>query len=87
MKNKATLISAILFTTYDLYIIIRTIYYLINYKTYGNVYYDFLFYPHLVFILLATILNYILYFKDNKYIKISMIISYLISIVFFFITI
>ena len=86
-RNKTTLVSAILFTTYDLYIIIRTIYYLCNYNTYGNVYFDFLFYPHLACVLIATILNYVLYFKNNKYTKIFMIVFYLIAIALLFIKI
>ena len=86
-RNKTMLISAILFTTYDIYILIRTIYYLIKKDTYGNVYFEFLFYPHFFFMILGTIFNYILYFKDNKYIKIGMIISYIIAIVLLFIKI
>ena len=86
-KNKTILFSAILFTTYDLYTLTRTIYYLIKKDTYGNVYFEFLFYPHFAFMLLGTILNYILYFKNNRYIKIAMIISYLIAIVLLFIKI
>ena len=56
-KNKMTLISAILFSTYDIYIIARTIYYLLNKDKYGDVYFEFMFYPHLFFMVVATILN------------------------------
>ena len=84
-KNKTTLISAILFSTYVLYITIRTIYYLINKQTYGDVYFEFMFYPHLIFMYIAVILNYILFFKNNKYIKYTMILCYIIAIVFMFI--
>lgn len=86
-KNKTWLISALLISTYDIYIIIKTIYYYLNKETYGNVYFEFMFYPHLIFIVLGTILNYILYFKDNKYLKYLMILCYIISIIFLFITI
>ena len=85
-RNKTYLISAIAFSTYDIYIIVRTIYYLFNKDTYGNVYFEFMFYPHLIFILLGTVLNYILYFKNNKYLKIAMIISYILAIIFLFIS-
>ena len=84
-KNKMTLISAILFSTYDIYIIARTIYYLLNKDKYGDVYFEFMFYPHLFFMVVATILNYILFFKNNKYIKISMIVSYILAVIFLFI--
>ena len=84
-KNKTYLISALLFSTYILYISIRTIYFLINKQTYGDVYFEFMFYPHLIFILIANILNYILYFKNNKYLKYTMILCYIISIIFLFI--
>ena len=80
-----TLISAILFSTYDIYIIARTIYYLLNKDKYGDVYFEFMFYPHLFFMVVATILNYILFFKNNKYIKISMIVSYILAVIFLFI--
>ena len=86
-KNKTYLISAILFTTYDLYTLIRTIYFIFNKDTYGNVYFEFLFYPHIIFMTIGTILNYILYFKDNKKLKIAMIISYIIAVVLLFIKI
>lgn len=84
-KNKTYLISAILVSSYDIYIIIKTIYFLFNKNTYGNVYFEFMFYPHLIFILLGTILNYILYFKDNKKLKIATLICYILSIIFLFI--
>ena len=84
-KNKTYLISAILFTTYDLYIIIRTIYYLINWEKYNDVYFEFFFYPHLAFVLIGTILNYILFFKENKYLKYTTCICYILSLVFLFI--
>ena len=84
-KNKTYLLSAIAFSTYDIYVIIKTIYYLLNKDKYGNVYFEFMFYPHLIFVLIGTILNYILYFKNNKYIKIGMIISYILAILFLFI--
>jgi len=86
MKNKTTLISAILFTIYDLYIIIRTVYFLLNKNTYGDVYFEFLFYPHLACIIIATIINYILYFKNNKFLKYAMFIFYLLALLFLFIT-
>ena len=80
-KNKAILISAILFSTYIIYIAARTIYYLINYKSYGNVYFEFnTFYPHLIIILIKNILNYILFFKDNKKIKYTMLGLYIIGV-------
>lgn len=84
-KNKITLISAIIFSIYVIYIVTRTIYFILNSSKYGDVYFEFLFYPHLVSIILATILNYILYFKNNKYIKYSMIFCYLMAIIFIFI--
>lgn len=86
-RNKAILVSAMLFSTYVIYTLVKTIYYLIKKETYGNVYFEFLFYPHFAFMLIGTILNYILYFKNNKYIKIGMIISYLIAIILLFIKI
>ena len=84
-KNKTYLISATLFSTYLIYIIIKTIYYLINKQTYGDVYFEFMFYPHLIFLVIANVLNYILFFKDNKYVKYIMILCYIISIIFLFI--
>ncbi|MBR1416916.1 MAG: hypothetical protein IJ572_03775 [Bacilli bacterium] len=84
-KDKTWLISAIAFTTYDIYVLVRTIYYLINKDTYGNVYFEFMFYPHFIFMIIGTTLNYILYFKNNKYIKYIMILSYIIAIIFLFI--
>ena len=84
-KNKITLISAIVFSIYVIYIVARTIYFALNSNKYGDVYFEFMFYPHLVFIILATTLNYILFFKNNKYIKYSMIFCYLMAIVFIFI--
>ena len=86
-RNKTILFSAILFTTYVLYALIKTIYYLLNKDTYGNVYFEFLFYPHFAFMLAGTILNYILYFKNNKFIKLGMIICYITAIVLLFIKI
>jgi len=84
-RNKTYLISAIIVSIYDIYIIARTIYFLLNKESYGDVYFEFMFYPHLVFILLGTILNYVLYFKENKKLKIATLISYLLAIVFLFI--
>ena len=84
-RNKTYLISALIVSTYDLYIIVRTIYYLFNKDTYGNVYFEFMFYPHLIFILLGTIFNYILYFKDNNKLKIATLVSYILAIIFLFI--
>lgn len=84
-KNKTYLISAIIVSAYDLYIIIRTIYFLFNKDTYGDVYFEFMFYPHLIFILLGTILNYILYFKENKKLKIATLVCYVLAIIFLFI--
>ena len=84
-RNKTYLISAIIVSIYDIYIIARTIYFLLNKNTYGDVYFEFLFYPHLVFILLGTILNYVLYFRENKKLKIATAICYLLAIIFLFI--
>ena len=53
--------------------------------TYGNVYYDIHIIPHLIFIFIGIVLNFIYYFKNIKYIKIAMIITYLIGIIFLFI--
>ena len=84
-KNKTYLIGAIIISTYDIYIIARTIYFLFNKDKYGDVYFEFMFYPHLIFILLGTILNYILYFKDNKKLKIATAVCYILGIIFLFI--
>ena len=81
-KNKTTLISAILFSTYIIYIIVRTLYYVINKQTYGNVYFEFtMFYPHLIVMIIANILNYILFFKNNKKLKYTMIGLYILGII------
>ncbi len=84
-KEKRWLISALIISTYVIYIIARTIYFLINKKSYGDVYFEFMFYPHLIFMLIGLILNYILYFKNNKYIKYAMILCYIIGAIFLFI--
>ena len=84
-RNKTYLISAIIVSIYDIYIIARTIYFLFNKDTYGDVYFEFMFYPHLIFILLGTILNYILFFKENNKLKIATLISYVLAIIFLFI--
>ena len=84
-REKRWLYSSLIITTYVVYIIARTIYYLINNKTYGDVYFEFMFYPHLIFMLAGLILNYILYFKNNKYIKYTMILCYIIGVIFLFI--
>ena len=86
-KEKRWLFSAMIISTYIIYIVARTIYYLINKNSYGNVYFEFLFYPHLAFMLIGNVLNYILYFKDNKILKIAMIVIYIIGAAFLFITI
>ena len=84
-KNKTTLISAILFLSYLIYITISYISFYLKKETYGNVYYDIYIYPHFILLLLGVILNFIYFFKPNKYIKIIMIISYIIGIIFLFI--
>ena len=84
-RNKTYLISAIIVSIYDIYIIARTIYFLFNKDTYGDVYFEFMLYPHLIFILLGTILNYILFFKENNKLKIATLISYVLAIIFLFI--
>lgn len=84
-RNKTYLTSAIIVSIYDIYIIARTIFYLFNQSTYGDVYFEFMFYPHLIFILLGTGLNYVIYFKDDKKLKIATLICYLLAIIFMFI--
>ena len=85
MKNKTTLLGASLFSLYFIYIIIDYIKYYNLQDKYGNVYYEMYIYPHLVFIFLGIVLNFIYYFKENKYIKYIMIISYILGIIFLFI--
>ena len=84
-RNKTYLITALIVSIYDIYILARTIYFLFNKDTYGNVYFEFMFYPHLIIILLGTILNYILYFKENNKLKIVTLICYLLAMIFLFI--
>ena len=84
-RNKTYLISALIVSAYDIYIIVRTLYYLFNKDSYGDVYFEFMFYPHLAFILLGTILNYILYFRETKKLKIATLICYIAAIILLFI--
>jgi len=84
-KNKTLLISAILFLSYDIYVLIKTIIYYSQPQIYGDVYFEFMFIPHIVFITLGTIFNFITYFKDKKILKIITLILYLIGIIFLFI--
>ena len=78
-KNKITLLSFFLFLSYDIYLIGTYLYYLFNKTKFGNVYKNILIYPHFAFMMIGTILNLIYYFKPNKWIKISFILSYIIA--------
>lgn len=84
-KQKNLLISSLLFLSYDIYVLISYIWFLFNKEKYGNVYYDILIYPHYVFMIIGTVLNFMAYFKNKKWMFLTAIICYILAIIFLFI--
>jgi hypothetical protein len=84
-KNITLLIGAILFTIYDLYILISYLRFYILKDTYGNVYQNILIYPHFILMVIGTILTYLAYFKNSNKLWYIAIGFFLTAAIFLFI--
>ena len=83
-KNKNTIISAILFLSYDIYVFCNYIYFMLKKDTYGNVYNNILIYPHFAFMIVGTIFNLLAFFIDNKWLIRIATVCYIVGAIFLF---
>ncbi len=84
-RNKLLLLSSLLFLSYVIYVLVKSIFYYSQPEKYGDIYFEFMFIPHIVLIIFGTLFNFIAYFINNKYIKYITVVFYVFGIIFLFI--